>query len=420
MFAAPLLSMLALAAAPADDRPLKDVLASPSYTAAVSQLDREHDRIVEDIVTLTEIPAPPFAETKRAAAYLEMLKQAGLENVEVDAEGNVMGLYRGTGAQGGKLVMLTAHLDTVFAAETNVKVRRDGTRLLAPGIGDNSRSLSVLLAYARALKANKVRTEQDILFVGNVGEEGPGDLRGVRHMFTQGKYRQRIGTFISMDGLESERVVTGGVGSKRYRITFKGPGGHSFMAFGLVNPMAAMSQAVVDLYKLQVPAKPKTTYSASVVSGGTSVNSIPNEVYMEFDMRSEDPGELAKVEKAFLAIVHASVEGENAARNAREGKVEAVIKLIGDRPAGSTPATADIVRIASGAIESKGLKPTLAYSSTDSNFPMSLGIPAITIGSGGTGGRAHSLDEWIDVERGASVRGMSIGLAILLTAAGAK
>ena len=420
MFAAPLLSMLVLAAAPADDRPLKDVLASPSYTAAVSQLDREHDRIVEDIVTLTEIPAPPFAETKRAAAYLEMLKQAGLENVEIDAEGNVMGLYRGTGAQGGKLVMLTAHLDTVFAAETNVKVRRDGTRLLAPGIGDNSRSLSVLLAYARALKANKVRTEQDILFVGNVGEEGPGDLRGVRHMFTQGKYRQRIGTFISMDGLESERVVTGGVGSKRYRITFKGPGGHSFMAFGLVNPMAAMSQTVVDLYKLQVPATPKTTYSASVVSGGTSVNSIPNEVYMEFDMRSEDPGELAKVEKAFLAIVHASVEGENAARNAREGKVEAVIKLIGDRPAGSTPATADIVRIASGAIESKGLKPTLAYSSTDSNFPMSLGIPAITIGSGGTGGRAHSLDEWIDVERGASVRGMSIGLAILLTAAGAK
>lgn len=420
MFAVPLLSMLALAAAPTDDRPLKQVLTSPSYTAAVSQLDREHDRIVEDIVTLTEIPAPPFAETKRGAAYLEMLKQAGLEDVEIDAEGNVMGLYRGTGAPDGKLVMLVAHLDTVFAAGTTVKVRREGTRLLAPGIGDNSRSLSVLLAYARALKANKIQTKQDILFVGNVGEEGPGDLRGVRYMFTQGKYRQRIGTFISMDGLESERIVNGGVGSKRYRITFKGPGGHSFMAFGLVNPMTAMSQTVVDLYKLKVPATPKTTYSASVVSGGTSVNSIPNEVYMEFDMRSGDPGELAKVEKAFLAIVHASVEGENAARNAREGKVEAEIKLIGDRPAGSTPATADIVRIASGAIEARGLKPSLAYSSTDSNLPMSLGIPAITIGSGGSGGRAHSLDEWIDVERGASVRGMEIGLAILLTAAGAK
>ncbi len=420
MFAAPLLSMLALAAAPADDRPLQQVLASPSYTAAVSQLGREHDRIVEDIITLTEIPAPPFAETKRGAAYLDMLKQAGLEDVEVDAEGNVMGLYRGTNAPGGKLVMLAAHLDTVFAADTDVKVRREGTRLLAPGIGDNSRSLSVLLAYARALKANKVQTKQDILFVGNVGEEGPGDLRGVRYMFTKGKYRERIATFISMDGLESERIVNGGVGSKRYRITFKGPGGHSFMAFGLVNPMAAMSQTVVDLYKLKVPATPKTTYSASVVSGGTSVNSIPNEVYMEFDMRSEDPVELAKVEKAFLAIVNASVEGENAARNAREGKVEADIKLIGDRPAGSTAPTADIVRIASSAIAARDLKPSLAFSSTDSNLPMSLGIPAITIGSGGTGGRAHSLDEWIDVERGASVRGMEIGLAILLTAAGAK
>lgn len=420
MFAAPLLSLLALAAAPADDRPLKQVLASPSYTAAASQLGREHDRIVEDIITLTEIPAPPFAETKRGAAYLEMLKQAGLEDVEIDAEGNVMGLYRGTNAPGGKLVMLAAHLDTVFAADTNVKVRREGTRLLAPGIGDNSRSLSVLLAYARALKANKVKTKQDILFVGNVGEEGPGDLRGVRYMFTKGKYRERVATFISMDGLDSARIVNGGVGSKRYRITFKGPGGHSFMAFGLVNPMTAMSQTVVDLYKLKVPETPKTTYSASVVSGGTSVNSIPNEVYMEFDMRSEDPAELAKVEKAFLAIVNASVEGENAARNAREGKVEADIKLIGDRPAGSTPATADIVRIASGAIAARDLKPSLAFSSTDSNLPMSLGIPAITIGSGGTGGRAHSLDEWIDVERGASVRGMEIGLAILLTAAGAK
>lgn len=420
MFAAPLISILALAAAPADDGAVKRVLASPSYASAASQLDREHDRIVEDIITLTEIPAPPFAETKRGAAYLDMLKQAGLEDVEIDPEGNVMGLYRGTNASGGKIVMLAAHLDTVFAADTNVKVRREGTRLLAPGIGDNSRSLSVLLAYARALKANKVQTKQDILFVGNVGEEGPGDLRGVRYMFTKGKYRERVATFISMDGLESERIVNGGVGSKRYRITFKGPGGHSFSAFGLVNPMAAMSQTVVDLYKIKVPATPKTTYSASVVSGGTSVNSIPNEVYMEFDMRSEDPAELAKLEKAFLAIVQASVDGENAARNAREGKIEADIKLIGDRPAGNTPATADIVRIASSAVEARGLKPSLNYSSTDSNLPMSLGIPAITIGSGGTGGRAHSLDEWIDVERGPSVRGMEIGLSILIAAAGGK
>ena len=229
------------------------MLSSPAYLASVAQMDRDHDRVVREIVTLTEIPAPPFKEAKRAAAYRDMLKEAGLDDVEIDSEGNAMGLYRGTGAPGGPVVVLAAHLDTVFPMETVVKVRREGNRLYAPGIGDDTRSLAVLLAYARAMKANGVKTKQDILFVGNVGEEGPGDLRGVRYLLTKGKYKGRVKTFFSMDGTDAQRLVTGGVGSKRYRVTFKGPGGHSYGAFGLVNPMVAMSQTVVDFYKLPVP-----------------------------------------------------------------------------------------------------------------------------------------------------------------------
>ncbi len=396
------------------------VLASPAYRATLAQLDREHDRIVDDIVALTEIPAPPFKEAARAAAFRKMLEQAGLQDVEIDAEGNVLGLYRGSARPGGPVIVLAAHLDTVFPEGTAVTVRRTGTRLSAPGIGDDTRSLAVIAAYARAMKANGVKVATDILFVGNVGEEGPGDLRGVRHLFTRGAYRTRVKAFISMDGTDAARIVTGGVGSKRYRVTYSGPGGHSYSAFGLVNPMIAMSQAAVDLYKTPVPASPRTTYAASVVGGGTSVNSIPNQTFMEFDMRSEDPAALADVDRRFKAIVQASVDGENAARSTREGKITADLKLIGDRPAGSTPKTADIVTIASSMVRAAGLVPDLADSSTDSNIPMSLGIPAITIGSGGSGGRPHSPDEWIDVEKQASLKGMAIGLGIVLAAAGAK
>jgi tripeptide aminopeptidase len=408
-----MLAALALFAA----TPVATVVASPTYRAATAELDREHDRIVSEIITLTEIPAPPFKEAKRAAAYAEMLRAAGLQNVEIDAEGNALGLWRGTGPAGAPLIVIAAHLDTVFPEETNVKVRREGTKLSAPGIGDDTRSLAVLLAYARAMKAAGVKTGRDILFVGNVGEEGPGDLRGIRHLFTKGKYKDRVHAFFSMDGTNGARIVNGGTGSKRYRVTFKGPGGHSYGAFGIVNPMAAMSQTVVDLYKIAPPKAPKTTYSASVTGGGTSVNSIPHEVWMEFDMRSESAAELARLEQSFLGAVDKAVAGENAARSVREGPVTADKKVIGDRPAGSTAASSELVRVAQAAVSAHGLTPELQISSTDANMPMSLGIPGITIGSGGSGGRAHALDEWIDVEKGASLKGMLPGLTMLLAMA---
>lgn len=405
-----------MAPAKSDDA-VKRVAKSANYIALVKQLDAEHDRIVDEIIKLVEVPAPPFKEAERAKAYRDMLASAGLQDVEIDVEGNAMGLYRGSEAAGGPVLVFAAHLDTVFPEGTPLKVRREGTKLYAPGIGDDTRSLAVILAYARAMKDKNIRPHMDILFVGNVGEEGPGDLRGVRYLLTKGKYKDRVKAFLSMDGTDPERVVNGGVGSRRYRVTYKGPGGHSYSAFGLVNPMAAMGQTVTELYKTKVPDVPKTTFAASVTGGGTSVNSIPNEVFMEFDFRSESPLELTKVEQRFLAIVQESTDAENAARSVSDGKIVAETKLIGDRPAGITAEGAAITQLAAAAIRAKGLTPRLVSSSTDANLPMSLGIPALTIGSGGSGGRAHSLDEWIDVEKDQSVKGMSTGLLMLLTMA---
>jgi len=400
------------------DRTITRIRDSAGFKAAMATLDREHDRIVEDTITLTEIPAPPFKEQKRAEAYMAMLKAHGLSDVEMDAEGNVMGLRRGTGPAGGPLVVIAAHLDTVFPEETNVKVRREGTKLFAPGVGDDTHSLAVLLGYVRALDAAKIKTKKDILFVGNVGEEGPGDLRGVRHIFTKGKYKDRIAAFFSMDGTSAARVVSGAVGSRRYRVTFKGPGGHSYGAFGLVNPMAAMGTTVVEMNKIKTPAEPKTTYATSVVGGGTSVNSIPDAIWLEVDMRSVSKEELAKLDGQFLKIVEGAVDQENAARSTAAGKIAAETKLIGDRPTGSTRQDAEIVQMTAAAVRAAGYSPILGASSTDSNMPISLGIPAVTIGSGGSGGRAHAVDEWIDVSKPESVKGMAVGLSALLAMAG--
>lgn len=400
------------------DRTIAKIRSGVGFKAAVAALDADHDRIVAETIQLTEIEAPPFKEETRARAYMEMLKAAGLSDVEMDAEGNVMGLRRGAGKPGGPVVVLAAHLDTVFPEGTNVKVRREGTKLFAPGVGDDTHSLAVVLGYIRALDAAKIQTKRDILFVGNVGEEGPGDLRGIRHLFTKGKYKDRIAAFFSMDGTHAARVVSGAVGSRRYRVTFKGPGGHSYGAFGLVNPMAAMGATVVEMNKIKTPAQPRTTYMTSVVGGGTSVNSIPDAIWLEVDMRSEGKDELAKIDAQFLKIVDDAVAAENAARSTAQGKITAEVKLIGDRPTGATREDAEIVQVTAAAARAAGYQPLLGASSTDSNIPISLGVPAVTIGSGGSGGRAHALDEWIDVAKPESLKGMAVGLAALLAMAG--
>jgi acetylornithine deacetylase/succinyl-diaminopimelate desuccinylase-like protein len=402
----------------AQDADVRSILDSPQFKTATAFIEKDQQRFVRELIQLTEIPAPPFKEQRRAKAYLEMLRESGLSDVEMDAEGNVMGVRRGSGAGTG-MVAVVAHLDTVFPEGTDVKVKREGTRLLAPGVGDNTRGAALMLAVIRALNAGSFQTAKDILFVGNVGEEGEGDLRGVKFLLQKGKYKGRITEFIAIDGGDQSSITRGGVGSRRYRVTFKGPGGHSYGAFGLVNPAYAMGNAIAKFSRIQVPERPKTTYNVGLVSGGTSVNSIPFEMQMVIDMRSVDCGELEKVESQFLAIVRDSVEEENTARSTREGKVTADAKIIGDRPCGETALTSAIVQKTSAVVKAFGLTPSYSISSTDSNLPMSLGIPAVTVGRG-PGARAHALDEWTIVDPAQDVKSVQVAMTMILAVAGEK
>ena len=398
---------------------VRDVISAQAFKDAVAFIESDQDRFVRELITLTEIPAPPFKEAARAKAFMAMLQQHGLADVDMDGEGNVMGLRRGTGRAPGVLVV-SAHLDTVFPEGTDVTVKREGTRLSAPGVGDDTRGLALVLALIRALDAGKFRTEYDVLFVGNVGEEGEGDLRGIKFLLHKGKYKDRIRQMLVIDGNDSNGITNGGVGSKRYRVTFKGPGGHSYGAFGLVNPAYAMAGAIARFSRIEVPASPKTTYSIGVVRGGTSVNSIPFEVSMDVDMRSESCAELKKVDERFLALLREAVGEENAARSTKQGAIIADPKVIGERPCGETARSAPIVQAAAAAITAFGLTPRYGISSTDANIPMSLGIPAITIGRGGPGDRTHSLDEWTDVDPRANAVNVQRVLALILAVAGGR
>ena len=413
MAAAAACASLALSAQNAPNAIVSRITADPAFAAAMAALDRDHDRLVQETIALTEIPAPPFKENARGAAFLKMLREHGLESVEQDPEGNVMGIRRGRSS--GPLTAVVAHLDTVFPEGTDVRVKREGTRLIAPGVGDNSRSLAVMLALIRAMNAAPVRTAGDILFVGSVGEEGLGDLRGVKYLLRQGRYKDQIKQFIAIDNSgPGHDIVTGGVGSKRYRVTFNGPGGHSFAAFGLVNPAFAMGAAMQKLAQIRVPDAPKTTFNVGVVGGGTSVNTIPDRVWMEVDMRSESPLELEKVETRFLLVLKEAATEENRARSTAEGAVTVDAKLVGDRPSGQTRGDHPLVRLAVSAATATGLKPQLTFSSTDANVPISMGIPAIRLNSGGTGDRSHTPAEWLDVEKTTSLQGIRVILIVLL------
>ena len=414
-----LLAAAALAQPGAEQTPesvVRRIVESPRFKQASAFIESDYDRFVRELVALTEIPAPPFKEERRARAFLDLLRAHGLSDVEMDAEGNVMGLRKGTGSEGATLAVV-AHLDTVFPEGTDVRVKRDGTRLMAPGIGDDTRGLALMLAVIRAMDAAKFRTTMDILFVGGVGEEGEGDLRGVKHLLQKGRYKDRIAAFIAIDGGDQGTITRAGVGSRRYRVSFQGPGGHSYGAFGLVNPAFAMGNAIAKFSRIDVPPAPRTTFNVGVVRGGTSVNSIPSEVQMDVDMRSESCAELKKLDDAFLRVVREAVEEENRARATAEGPVVAAPNLIGDRPCGETPLDSAIVRTATAAVTAFGLTPSYGISSTDANIPMSLGIPAITIGRG-PGGRAHSPDEWTDVSRPSAVQAVQVAMTILLAAAG--
>lgn len=424
-----LLSAVPAAAAPAPagaeakpapvPRELAAVLASKRYAAARDALVAGHDRMVAEIIALTEIPAPPFGEAERGKAFAEMLRRSGMADVTIDAVGNVIATRKGRDPKAAPLIV-AAHLDTVFPAGTDVKVRREGSRLLAPGVGDDTRGLAVLLAMIRAMDQAGVRTTRDIVFIGNVGEEGQGDLRGTRHFFAQDPRGKAAAGFITVDGAGSGAVTVRGVGSRRYRLVFSGPGGHSFNKFGIVNPMAALAATVTGLYAVPVPKVPRTTYSASVVGGGTSVNTIPPEVFLEVDIRSESAAEIERIDSALHDIAARAVEAENATRSTASGKVSVAFKPIGDRPAGQTSEDAPLARIAFAAWLQAGFEPAFGAQSTDANVPMSMGIPAVAINSGGRGGDAHAPSEWIDVAEPESSRGAAVVLATVLAAAGSN
>ena len=391
VIAAPML-VSGQSAAPEYRKQINEIAAAPAVRDALARVEALDAWSIERLIELTEIPAPPFMEEARAARYLELLTAAGADSVWIDEEGNVIGL-RG-GRSGGRTVAIGGHLDTVFPEGTDVTVRTRGDTLFAPGIGDDTRGLVVVLTALRAMEEAGVETEEDVLFIGTVGEEGLGDLRGMKHLFREGA--TPIDAWIEIDGGGLDRLVTRGLGSVRYRVTFRGPGGHSWGAFGLANPAHAMSRAVrhfQDEADRLTRSGPRTSYNVGRVGGGTSVNSIPFETWMEVDMRSHSPESLARIEQAFLDAMQKGLDGENALR--RQGPpLEIVADKIGDRPSGELDTSIPLIQRAMAATSYYGGRPAIGRSSTNSNTPISLGVPAVTLGRGGDGGGAHAPGEW--------------------------
>ena len=367
--------------------------------AALDTIKAQESWTVDQQVSICEIPAPPFKEARRAAEFRRRLVSLGLTNVRIDSIGNVIAERRGNGS--GPTVLIQGHLDTVFPEGTDVKVKRQGTTLSGPGIGDDCRGLAVVLSVVRAFQRANVQTDGTVYFVGDVGEEGQGNLRGTRFLFAN-SLKGKIDYFISVDGT-GLNVTKHGVGSKRYRITYRGPGGHSYGAFGIPNPIHALGRAIAQIADLQVPASPKTTFNVGVISGGTSVNSIPFSATMDLDMRSETAEALDAEDAKVQKILTDALEAENGRWAAQTGaraeraKLSLDIDTIGIRPANSAQTDSSrIVATALAAARVLGFSPRTGASSTDANVPMSLGIPAVTIDGGGRGSGAHSLGESFD------------------------
>ena len=412
------LALLAgIMALPAGAAPAGDAfMTSSAYAAASRNITANFDQLLSDVVMFTQIPAPPFGEAKRAAAFATSLKTVGLSDVEIDGEGNVTGLRKGHDGKG--LLVVAAHMDTVFPADTDVTVRKDGNRLSAPGVSDDSASLAVLLTLVRALDAAHIATREDILFVGDVGEEGPGDLRGMKYLFKKGKYAGRITQFISIEQGSDGAITVGGTGSKRSELTFSGPGGHSYEDFGMVSPAVTMASTIMKMLAANTPDSPKTTWNFGVFSGGTSVNTIPSSLTVAVDLRSEDAGELEKLDKYLIASVDGAVKDENARHSTAAGTIAASFKLIGERPTGRTVETSSLIRIASEVFTRAGAHPRYEIHSTDANIPMSLGIPAMTIGNGMDAFQRHSLGEYLIVDKGLNSKMIAADLAVIVEAAG--
>ena len=373
---------------PATEAAFVTLTAHAGVRQAVDFLRADDERTLKDQIELTEIPAPPFKEAVRAQEYQKRLKALGLQDARIDAEGNVIAVRKGNG--NGPVLVLSAHLDTVFPEGTDVKVKIKGNRYEAPGIYDDGRGLASLLSILRALNQTQLKTVGDIVFVGTVGEEELGDLRGVKALFRDNK---GIDGFISLDGLDIGRIVNDATGSRRFRIIYTGPGGHSFSAFGLPSATHALGRAIAKISEVRTVDNPKTTYTVGTLKGGTSVNAIAAEAELGLDMRSNSAVELKKLEDRIMALAREAADDENK-RWDKKDVIKVEFKLVGDRPAGAGQIDSPMVNAARRAVATVGGEvKSIAASSTDSNLPISLGIPAVTLGSGGVGGGSHGPGE---------------------------
>jgi tripeptide aminopeptidase len=390
------------------------LMAQPAVASALRDIEGMQTELLDDLIELTEIPAPPFGEHNRAVRFAAKLREAGLSEVSIDAEGNVIGRRPGRG--GKRSIALTAHLDTVFPLDTDVSVRIEGNTLFAPGVGDNTRGLVSALSILRSMQANHIVTEADVLFVGNVGEEGLGDLRGVKYLFREDG--PQIDTMIALDGGNTNRIVYAGVGSHRYRVTFSGPGGHSWGAFGRANTHHALGRAIANFAVDAVAVTEqdeKTTFNVGRVGGGTSINSIPFESWMEIDMRSGKQSNLDDIDAVMRNAVMQALKDENDMRE--DGpELTVAIERIGTRPAARSEVNASLVEHASAAMRALDIEPQLHISSTDANWPISIGVPAVTLSRGGESANSHAPDEsWTNTDAHLATQ---IALLTLLAEAG--
>jgi len=389
---------------------------NPQVRAALDALQSNIAATNETQIRLTEIPAPPFQESARAQAVKSLLESAGL-SVQIDKTGNVIGALAGATTQSSQseAVVLSAHLDTVFPPGTDTKVRRDGSRLLAPGISDNGTGLAALIAIARAITSAHIKPNYTILFVANVGEEGEGNLRGMRALVDA--YHGNLKSVIVLDGSSTDHVTTKALASRRLEAVITGPGGHSWSDFGMPNPINALVRGSVRFINTRIPASPRTTFNLGQIEGGTSVNSVPHDAKLKVDIRSESEDELVRLESALRECIAAGVRDElESSRDRSKGRLNFKVELLGTRPGGELRPDSPLIFALRAADDAVGNQSRTERSSTDANIPLAAGIDAIAIGAGGNGGGAHSLQEWYEPTNRAV--GLKRALLTLLGAAG--
>ncbi|HEX9347096.1 MAG TPA: M20/M25/M40 family metallo-hydrolase [Gemmatimonadales bacterium] len=389
------------------------VLLSERVRTARAHIERSDEATLGRQAALSAIPAPTGAEGARGARVAEMFGEAGLDEITIDAVGNVRG-WCGKRESGNDCVVLSAHLDTVFGPELDVSVSRHGPRLEGPGIADNARGLAALVAIGEALVRAEVETRRPVLFAATVGEEGSGDLRGVRYLFGPSAHPPvRPSAFIALDGAGIERIVHRALGARRYRVTYHGPGGHSWAAFGVANPANAVGGAIERIASLPTHNAPRTTHAVVRLGGGTGLNSIPQNAWFDLDLRSEEPRALEKLDTAVQTILTQALDEENRRRMPGTVPLTIDVRRVGDRPSGLTPRTHPLVQTAVAATRAVGHDHQLACASTDANVPIALGVPAVALGAGGRAGDAHLPTEWYENDKGA----LGIVRALLVTAA---